>query len=138
MGKPPMHVQAPRFDWSFNFGHILTSIATAASVAGGIWWASEKIAGFEYRLRASEIRAQTYIPLIDGMLRSDTKQDERITNLVSALSDLRTAIANDNRATRAEFAEMTKSVGNLREGMAGANAKLENVQNLLRPAAATR
>lgn len=114
----PMQVSAPRFDWSFNFGHVLTSLTTAAAVAGFIWWTSERIAGFEYRITAAEVRAQTYIPIVNGLVKSNDVQDERIGNITDALRGIRTDIAENNRQARSELQEMGKNVATMREGMA--------------------
>ena len=118
-----MQVSAPRFDWSFNFGHVLTSLTTAAAVGGFIWWSSDKIAGFEYRITAGELRAQTYIPIVNGLMKSQDVQDERIGNISEALKGIRSDIAENNRQARSELVEMNKSLGTMRENMAELRAQ---------------
>lgn len=118
-----MQVSAPRFDWSFNFGHVIQSLTTAAAVGGFIWWASDKLAGFEYRIAAGEVRAQTYIPIVNALVKSQDVQDERIGNIGDAIKGIRTDIAENNRQTRAELGEMNKILGTVREGMAELRAK---------------
>lgn len=118
-----MQVSAPRFDWSFNFGHVLTSLTTAAAVGGFIWWASDRIAGFEYRITAAETRASLWIPVIQAGQKANDVQDERIGNLSDALKDIRSDIADNNQQTRAELGEMNKTLGTMRESMAELRAK---------------
>lgn len=118
-----MQVSAPRFDWSFNFGHVLTSLTTAAAVGGFIWWASDRIASFEFRISAAEVSAQTYIPIVNSLVKSQDVQDERIGNVVDAVKGVRNDIAENNRQTRAELGEMNKTLGTMRESMAELRAK---------------
>lgn len=113
-----MHVSAPRFDWSFNFGHVIQSFTTAAAVGGFIWWASDKIASFEYRITAAEGRAQIYVPIVTGLAKSQDIQDERIGNLSDAMKAIRTDIAENNRQMRGELGDMNKNIATMRENMA--------------------
>ena len=118
-----MNVSAPRFDWSFNFGHVLTSLTTAAAVGGFIWWASDRIASFEFRIQAAETRASLWIPVIQAGQKANDVQDERIGNISDALKGIRSDIADNNKQTRAELVEMNKSLGTMRENMAELRAK---------------
>lgn len=118
-----MQVSAPRFDWSFNFGHVLTSLTTAAAVGGFIWWASDRIASFEFRIQAAETRAALWIPVIQAGQKANDVQDERIGNLSDALKGIRSDIADNNRQMRGELGDMNKNVATLREGMAELRAK---------------
>lgn len=118
-----MQVSAPRFDWSFNFGHVIQSLTTAAAFGTFIWWASDKLAGFEYRITAAEVRAQTYVPIVNGLVKSQDVQDERIGNLSDAMKAVRTDIAENNRQMRGELGEMNKNLGTMRENMAELRAK---------------
>ncbi len=119
----PIQVSAPRFDWSFNFGHVLTSLMTAAAVGGFIWWASDRIASFEFRIQAAEVRARTYVPLVNNLVKSQDLQDERIGNVVDAVKGVHSDIAENNRQMRAEMSEMNKTLGAMRESMAELRAK---------------
>jgi hypothetical protein len=119
----PMQVSALRFDWSFNFGYVLTSLTTAAAVGGFIWWASDRIAGFEYRITAAETRASLWIPVIQAGQKANDVQDERIGNMSDALKGIRSDIADNNRQMRGELGDMNKSLGTMRESMAELKAK---------------
>lgn len=121
-----MHVTAPRFDWSFNFGHVLTSLSMLSAVGGAVLWTSGKIADFEYRIKAGEIRAQTYIPIVTGLVKSDDVQNERIGNLSDAIKGIRTDIAENARQYRIELQEINKNTSSLRENMAAMNARQKN------------
>lgn len=114
-----MHMSAPRFDWSFNFGHVLTGLTTAAAVGGSIWWASERLAGFEYRLKALELQ----LPLITSLVKSNDIQDERLGNVVKGVGDMRSDIAENNRQTRSEISDVKKDVGAVREWVVELRAK---------------
>lgn len=122
-----MTLTTPRFDWSFNFGHVLTCLTMAFAVGGGLWAMSSSIAGIENRLLQSEARAQVWIPRMEGMMKSDTIQDNRIENLADAVKGIRTDIAESARANRLDMADINKSVSGLRESMATSTAKLDNV-----------
>lgn len=113
-----MHVSAPRFDWSFNFGHVLNSITVAITIGGFVFWASGKIENFERRIAASEERARVYGPLVTGLVKSNDVQDERINNLSDAFRGIRTDITENNRQLRAEFQEFGKNIYSLREVVA--------------------
>lgn len=112
-GNDDMHMTPPRFDWSFNFGHVLTGLTTAAAVGGSIWWASERLAGFEYRLKALEVQ----LPILSSLTKSDNVQDERIGNIADSIRGMRNDIAESNRQTRAELVDVKKDVATVREGI---------------------
>lgn len=118
-----MQVSAPRFDWSFNFGHVLTSLTMAAAVGGFIWWASDRIASFEFRIQAADTRASLWIPVIQAGQKANDVQDERIGNISDAMKGVRADIAENNRQTRGELSDVKKDVATIREGMAELRAK---------------
>lgn len=121
-----MTLSTPRFDWSFNFGHVLTCISMMVAMGGGLWAMSSSIAGIENRLLQSEARAQVWIPRMEGMMKSDTIQDNRIENLADAVKGIRADIAESARANRLDMADINKSVSSLRELGASSAAKLDN------------
>lgn len=122
-----MTVSAPRFDWSFNFGHVLTCITMLVAMGGGLWAVASAQERFELRLAQSEQRAATWIPRIENVIRSDTIQDSRIENLADAVKGIRTDVAENNRAMRGDLSDLNKNVAGMRESMATSAAKLDNI-----------
>ena len=129
-----VQVKAPRFDWSFNFGHVLTSVSCIASVLAFVWWTSAKVVTMELRIghvetaaknaaAAAELRAQTYIPIITGLVKSNDVQDERIGNMADAIRGIRADIAESNRQLRGEVQKVGDNVSTLREGVAELKAQ---------------
>lgn len=119
-----MHVTAPRFDWSFNFGHVLSSVTVMMAVGGAVWWQSYQMASFEHRIAASEARALLYIPRIDALMKSNDVQENRIENLADSVKGIRADIAENNRAMRLDLSDTNKNVATLRESMAEIKAIL--------------
>lgn len=114
-----MTITSPRFDWSFNFGHVLTCFSMILAMGGGLWAMSASISGIENRLLQSESRAQIWIPRMEAMMKSDSTQDNRIDNLADTVRSIRQDISESNRATRLDMSDINKSVSGLRESMAG-------------------
>lgn len=108
-----MSITAPRFDWSFNFGHVIQSLTMFITVAGGIWWTSAKFENIENRLSTAELRATVWVPRVEAMMKSDTIQDERIKNIIEA--------TKDNREVQGEI---LKKVSSLSEDMISIKARL--------------
>lgn len=110
----------PRFDWSFNFGHVMLVAGTLASVAAT--WGSvsyffgrleERLVGFERRLIASEQRGALYAPRVDSLESENKVQNERIGNLADSQRELRKTLGDLTNAQQNFSTQMLTAMGSL-------------------------
>lgn len=106
-------ISAPRFDWSFNFGHVLQLFGMAAAVGGGLWWTSAKFENLDGRISAAENRAILWTPRVEAIMKSDELQNERMQNIATAI--------RDNREDNKKVVEKLSLLG---EDMAAIKARL--------------
>lgn len=106
------HMHAPKFNWEFNFGHVLTSITMAISIASGVWWVSSSIERQTGRINALEASRTQYVPLIESMNSRLGTADERISNLAETV-----------RGQRRVNTEILTTLGTIRENVAAINAR---------------
>lgn len=109
-------VQTPRFDWTFNFGHVLTSLTIVVAAISGIWAASKVVTDFDHRLAAVERVLTASAPKLDANDRVNERQDERLRAQGEAISGIRSDISDSNR-----------KIGTLAEGVAGLSAKIDTL-----------
>lgn len=120
-----MQVTAPRFDWSFNFGHVLTVTGMMLSIGGAVWYVSGIVTTFEHRVSAIEKLSVQYVPIIQGLQRSDDRQENRLENMADAMRQQREHNAQEFRALRADFVDLNKNLAGVRESQAEIKALLK-------------
>jgi len=109
-------VQAPRFDWIFNFGHVLTSITVMLAMGGAVFAVGQKLESFEHRITTAERAVLQQAPKIETADKANERQDERLRAQGEAISGI-----------RADIAEGSRKMNSLAEGVAGINAKLDTL-----------
>lgn len=106
-------MQAPRFEWSFNFGHVLT----VATIAGGLIaiYTNMKtsVETLDQRVKALEVQTAQYRPLVEAISIRLGTSDERVSNMAESMRDMR-------RAQQ----ETTVTLGTVRETLAAISARL--------------
>lgn len=111
-----MNVQTPRFDWSFNFGHVLTSISVILAMGGGVLAFGQKLENIDQRITTVERHTIETRPKVEALMRSDALQDDRIQNLTDSIKGI-----------RADNAEVNKKMGSIGESMVGMKAQLDTL-----------
>lgn len=108
-----MQVQRPRFDPTFNYGHLLQAGMLAAALVSGY----AAIVSFQDEVRRDlrnvEGWSAVYRPAVDGLLRSQVLQDERIGNLADSIREIR-KVNSDTLA----------AIAGIREELAGIKVRL--------------
>lgn len=100
-------MHAPRFDWTFNFGHVLNSFTVLVTVGGGIWYMSSKLTAQDHKIEALERARAQYMPVVEQLSIRQSTTEERARNLAEA--------AADQRRTNAEI---LSTLGTIRENVA--------------------
>lgn len=106
----------PRFDWTFNFGHVLTVAAIMLSIGGSAMAISAKLENFEQRITTAERAVLMHGPKLDVADKINDRQESRLDAQAEAIKGIRYDIGETNR-----------KVGTLAEGVAGMNAKLDTL-----------
>lgn len=109
-------MHAPRFDWTFNFGHVLTVLAIVISIGGSAMAISTKLENFEQRITTAERAVLQHGPKIDVADKLNDRQDSRLDAQADAIKGM-----------RADISETNRKVGTLAEITAGMNAKLDQL-----------
>lgn len=102
-----------KFDWSFNFGHLLTVIVLIAGFATTFVSLSNRFAVVERSIEESRARATKYIPMIETSEKLNNVQDDRIQNLAAGLQEVRKTNG-----------DVMLILGNIREDVASVKARL--------------
>lgn len=118
-------IPSPHFDRTINYGHVLTVVALVVTLGGGIIVNAkeqavlvmrvetlEKTTQIELaRIRAeSDARVAQYVPTINAFSKSKDLQDERISNVVDAIKEMRTGFA----ASSAILSEIRQDIAVMR------------------------
>lgn len=120
-----MILPSPHFDRTINYGHILTVVALVATLGGGLIANAREQAVLSLRLETLEkttqvelarIRAESdarvaqYVPAINAFSKSQDLQDERISNIVDAVKEMRSNFA----ASSALLSEIRQDIAVMR------------------------
>lgn len=116
----------PIFDPRIGYRDIITVATLCATIGGGIWamgvQAAESRAAlaqiqrdFDFRVAAIEKLSIQYVPIIQGLEKSDGRQEDRIQSMSAAIGDIRKTNS-----------ELLSSMGKVREDVAGLKAAYEN------------
>lgn len=116
MTKEDLHMQTPRFDWSFNLGHVLTVIAILGSIGGSAMAISTKLENFEQRITTAERAVLQHGPKLEVADKINDRQESRLDAQAEAIKGMRSDISETNR-----------KVGALAEITAGMNAKIDTL-----------
>lgn len=119
-----MTFSRPRFDWSFNFGHVAIVIGgmmTAIFMYGGQVRTEERFGAaleavnlrVERAERVTAENASRYRPQLDSLLQTQIVQDERINNLAQGAIESRRA-----------YSEITAKLNSISEDMAAIKSRL--------------
>lgn len=114
---PEGNMHAPKFNWEFNFGHVLTSVTIAMSIGSGVWYMSTHIERQAGQIKALEQAKAQYMPQIDSMQLRLGSNDVQIANLKEMLSE-----------QRRTSSEILTTLGVIRENIAGMNARIAPTQ----------
>lgn len=106
-------MQRPRFDPTFNYGHLMQ----AGMLAFALVSAYAAFVSFRYEVRRDlrdlQAWSSVYRPAVDGLLRSQVVQDERIGNLADSIREIR-KVNSDTLA----------GIAGMREELAGIKVRL--------------
>jgi hypothetical protein len=108
-------MQHIRFDPTVNFGQAITAAAFALSLMGMVWWESDFQATTKERLVSGEVARQKYVPVIEGIAKSQDVTNSRLENVAAALREVRDA----NR-------DVTEATSKIRERLSAIEAILDN------------
>ena len=108
-----MHLQKPRFDWTFNFGHLLQTAGTLVGIGALIWQLAQNQAEMRRDIVSLQAQATKYVPMVEAFAQSQSVQDERIGSLSSAVQDIRKTNG-----------ELLSQFGAVREDLAGIKARI--------------
>lgn len=105
-----------RWNPNITLGNLLSIGSTICAVVVFIWYSSARITTMEYSI-ASEVATSAamrskYIPVVEGIIKSDDVQNERLQNVADAIKDLRTSNL-----------ELVKVMGDLRVAIAILNSQ---------------
>lgn len=109
-------MQTPRFDWTFNFGHVLTVVAILGSIGGSAFAISAKLENFEQRITIAERAVLMHGPKLEVADKINDRQESRLDAQADAIKGM-----------RADIGETSRKVGSLAEITAGMNAKLDQL-----------
>ncbi len=112
----------PRFDWSFNLGHVLTVLAIGGGAISYIQSNASMQTKTDLRILDLEKKSATYIPLIDSMKDSNIIQNNRMDNISESIRADRISVTETVKAIRLDMSDINKNVANLRES----NARMES------------
>lgn len=115
----------PIFDPRIGYRDIITVVTLAITIGGGIYTlgsqASEFRAtiaqiqrDFDYRVAAIERLSIQYVPVIQGLEKSDSRQEDRIQSISAAIGDIRKVNG-----------ELLTQMGKVREDVAGMKATVD-------------
>ena len=110
MHAPPK----PRFDPTFNYGHIFQLITFVITVFSGVIYITSIQTQMQKDISQIEARAGKYIPAIDTLIAMRPLQDDRIQNLSMAVQDIRKTNS-----------ELLTQMGKVREDVAGMKATVD-------------
>lgn len=121
-----MQVSVPKIRWDIDFGQIMLLVGQFVAMAGGIWYVSSIVTGNEYRLQAVEKLSVQYVPVIQGLQKSDDRQEQGMENLRDAFRQQREFTVQEFRTMRIDLGDMSKTLSNVKESQA-------EIKALLRP-----
>jgi len=89
----------PRFDPTFNLGHIFTTVAFVGTLIGVYAQQSSFQTRTEERLAASELARVQYIPIINDIAKIQAVTNDQLGNLRNALIIMQTTNEKQVEAT---------------------------------------
>ncbi len=113
MKRGDSEMQKPRFDYSFNLGHVMQAGVIVAGFLSTLLYLAGERAEIKRDIEISRDARLKYVPVIEAMASSNQIQDERITGLGLSVQDIR---KTNN--------EMLLQLGAIREDLAGIKARL--------------
>lgn len=115
----------PRFDWSFNLGHVFTVLAIAGGAISYIISNARMQTENNMRLLDLEKKSNMYIPLIDNLRDSNINNNNRMDNISQSIQADRANTTETFKAIRIDLSDVNKNVANIRES----NARMESTLN---------
>lgn len=108
----------PRFDPTFNFGHVMMVVGSFCSVmamfVGVVWWESNFQAKMENEVAINTKARNDYIPIIHEMLKIQAVTNSQISSL-----------ANSAGALQAVNKEQDASLASIRERLVVIESKIK-------------
>lgn len=120
-------ITKPRFDWSFNFGHILMVLTIAGGAITYIRSNERMQTQNDMRLQELEKKSATYIPIVDSLKSSNDLQNDRMKSLGESIRADRESVSESFKVIRLDMSDIQKNVANMRES----NARMESTLNSL-------
>ncbi len=106
-------MHAPKFNWEFNFGHVMTSLTIAMSIGSGVWYISTHVERQAGQIKALEQAKAQYMPQIESIQLRLSSNDVQVTNLRELVSE-----------QRRTSSEILSTLGVIRENIASMNARI--------------
>jgi hypothetical protein len=110
---PENAMHAPKFNWEFNFGHVMTSLTIAMSIGSGVWYISTHVERQAGQIKALEQAKAQYMPQIESIQLRLSSNDVQVTNLRELVSE-----------QRRTSSEILSTLGVIRENIASMNARI--------------
>jgi hypothetical protein len=121
-----MSPPSPTFDPRIGYRDIITVCTLAITIGGGIYTLGNQAAefrgtiaqiqrDFDHRVAAIEKLSIQYVPVIQGLEKSDGRQEDRIQSMSAAIGDIRKTNG-----------ELLSQMGKVREDVAGMKATIDN------------
>lgn len=121
-----MSPPTPTFDPRLGYRDAIVVLTFLGTIAGGIYALGQQSKqnealvaqmrqDFEFRMVAMEKLSIQYVPVIQGLEKSDGRQDDRIQSMSAAIGDIRKANG-----------ELLSQMGKVREDVAGMKAVIDN------------
>lgn len=84
-----------KFDWSFNFGHVITLVGFLLAATGAYYGIKSELAVVEQKVGAlggSVVRVEITVEKLTTIVADNARQDERIAALSARVSRLESAV----------------------------------------------
>lgn|GEM_PF-2527621 len=108
-------MRRPRFEWSFNFGHVMQAVTMCITMIVFVWYMAQTTAEFRHAITSLNDRTSKLAPAVEALLLSQGIQKERIDNLSLSIKEVK----DSNVEIRAK-------IGTIREDITGIKARLGN------------
>lgn len=126
-------ISKPRFDWSFNLGHVFTVLAIACGAISYIQSNARMQTENNMRLLDLEKKSSMYIPLIDNLRDSNINNNNRMDNISQAIQADRASVTENFKVIRLDISDINKNVANMRESSARMESTLNSILRAAKP-----
>ena len=105
----------PKFDPTFNLGHLFTILSILLTAFGGIWYTATETTNIDHRISNIERGVAGNTPRVDALTQGATVINERMTNLLETQREL-----------RRQNSDLMSALIRIREDVAGIAAQLNS------------